>query len=59
MDSIPKDPFILLSYINTQLRDHYGTLDEFCRFAGVLKAEIFSTLSGIGYHYEPAQNQFR
>ena len=59
MDSIPKDPVILLSYINTQLRDHYGTLDEFCRSAGVLKAEIVSTLSDIGYHYEPAQNQFR
>ena len=59
MGSIPKDPVILLSYINTQLRDHYGTLDEFCRSAGVQKAEIVSTLSGIGYKYEPAKYQFR
>jgi len=56
---MPKDPVILLSYVNTQLRDHYGSLDEFCRSAGVQKTDIVSTLSGIGYCYEPAQNQFR
>lgn len=59
MDRIPKDPVILLSYINTQLRDHYGSLDEFCRSAGVQEQDILSTLSGIGYRYEPVLNQFR
>ena len=29
--SIPGDPIILLSYANTQLRDQYATLEEFCR----------------------------
>ena len=24
---IPKDPIMLLSWINTQLRDHYASLD--------------------------------
>ena len=28
---IPKDPFMLLSWINTQLRDSYPTLDELCQ----------------------------
>ena len=27
---IPKDPAILLSYINTQLRDRYPSLEELC-----------------------------
>ena len=30
MDQLPKDPVILLSYINTQLRDFYPSLDAFC-----------------------------
>ena len=28
---IPKDPMILLSYVNTQLRDFYPSLTEFCK----------------------------
>ncbi len=28
---LPKDPVILLSYINTQLRDFYPSLDELCK----------------------------
>ena len=31
MNGIPKDPVILLSYVNTQLRDNYPSLDEMCR----------------------------
>lgn len=27
---LPADPIILLSYINTQLRDHYASLDALC-----------------------------
>ena len=28
MSTLPKDPMILLSYINTQLRDNYSSLGE-------------------------------
>ena len=31
MVNIPKDPVMLLSYINTQLRDNYPDMDELCR----------------------------
>ncbi|MFR2613118.1 MAG: DUF4250 domain-containing protein [Subdoligranulum sp.] len=27
---LPADPIILLSYIHTQLRDHYASLDALC-----------------------------
>ena len=27
---IPKDPMILLSYVNTQLRDYYDSLEALC-----------------------------
>lgn len=59
MNTLPKDPVILLSYVNTQLRDNYRSLDEFCRSAGVPEQDILSALSGIGYRYEPDRNQFR
>ena len=28
--NLPQDPIMLLSYVNTQLRDHYVSLDDFC-----------------------------
>lgn len=59
MNTLPKDPAILLSYINTQLRDHYASLDELCRSMDVHKHDIAIVLSEIGCIYEPSQNQFR
>lgn len=37
---IPKDPVMLLSYVNTQLRDHYETLEELCRSLDVEQGEL-------------------
>ena len=31
MSNLPKDPVILLSFTNTQLRDNYANLEEFCK----------------------------
>lgn len=59
MNTIPKDPNILLSYVNTQLRDNYHSLEEMCQALGTDQSNIISVLSGIGYCYEPDQNCFR
>ena len=59
MNTIPKDPVILLSYVNTQLRDNFGSLEEMCQVLDADESHIISILSGIGYRYEPAQNCFR
>lgn len=56
---ILQDPFILLSWINTQLRDRYDTLDALCEEEGVKKAELTAKLSALGYLYDPEQNRFR
>lgn len=58
MAVIPKDPVMLLSYMNTQLRDYYSTLDECCSSLGVEKEGITAALAGIDYHYEAEKNQF-
>lgn len=55
---IPKDPVMLLSYINTQLRDNYESLEELCASLGVEKAELTKKLSMIDYEYDEKRNQF-
>ena len=46
---IPSDPIILLSFINTRLRDQYSSLDDLCD----------DKLRLAGFEYNPDQNQFR
>lgn len=55
---IPTDPAILLSYINTQLRDNYPSLDELSKSLSVDENEIKSKLSSIGYEYNTELNKF-
>ncbi len=55
---LPKDPVILLSYVNTQLRDYYKTLDDLCSSLSINREELVITLSKINYNYVPEQNQF-
>ena len=55
---IPKDPIMLLSYINTQLRDNYSSLDDLCASLDVDKQEIAEKLAKINYVYDEALNKF-
>ena len=56
--SIPNDPAILLSYINTQLRDNYNSLEELSKSLCVSADDIISKLYSIGYEYNAEQNRF-
>ena len=55
---IPKDPVMLLSFINLKLRDYYSSLDALCEELDVDKNEIVDKLGGIDYSYDPEKNQF-
>ena len=57
--NLPNDPVILLSYLNTQLRDFYPSLEEFCKSNNVDSESITQKLAAIGYTYDAAQNRFR
>lgn len=57
-DQLPKDPAMLLSFVNTQLRDFYPTLDEFCLSFHISKKELADRLLSIDYSYDEGQNQF-
>jgi len=58
MTNIPKDPAMLLSYINTQLRDFYPSMDELCKALGADRAEIDEKLAMIDYAYDPNANRY-
>ena len=46
---LPKDPVMLLSMINTELRDKYPSLDALCEDRAIQKTSITDTLKGIDY----------
>lgn len=56
--NIPSDPAILLSYINTKLRDNDQNFDELCRELCIERDEILKKLKSIGYTYDQEKNRF-
>ena len=56
---LPKNPILLLSIVNTKLRDFYSNLDELCQDLDESKDEIIDILTHAGYIYDKEINQFR
>ena len=56
--NIPKDPVILLSFINTKLRDEYRTLDDLCLSLSIDRNQLENDLSTIEYSYDQGKNRF-
>ena len=55
---LPQDPLILLSYLNTKLRDFYPSLNALCDDLQVDADEIGRRLAAIDCLYSPERNQF-
>lgn len=55
---MPKDPAMLLSYVNTKLRDDFDNLEDLCLAENAEVKVIKDTLSLIGYEYDPKSNRF-
>lgn len=58
MDALPQDDYILLSYINTKLRDEYDCLESLCGALDFDRNEITARLGAIGYAYNRERNRF-
>ena len=56
---IPINPVILLSYINTLLRDKYDSLDKLCDDIDITKEELNEKLNSINYYYDLDTNQYK
>lgn len=59
MYHLPKDPVMLLSFINMKLRDEYPNLDELCKSLEITSQQLCEKLALIDYHYVESVNQFK
>ncbi len=57
--SVPNDPVILFSYLNTQLRDKYPSLDSLCEDMELSKEDILKKLAAVGFKYDEDKNCFK
>ena len=55
---LPQDPIILLSVVNTKLRDQYDSLEELCAAEDAEQDALTEKLAAVGYTYSAEQNQF-
>ena len=55
---LPQDHYILLSFINTKLRDEYSCLSELCAALDADEGEVTAALAAVGCAYDPEQNRF-
>lgn len=56
--SLPNDEFMLLSVINTKLRDCYSSLDDLCDDMNESREEIERRLNSVGFEYNEELNKF-
>lgn len=58
LTGLPKDPILLLSVVNTKLRDYYPSLDALCDDMDVSREVLEEKLGMIDYRYDEERNQF-
>ena len=58
MNELPHDPAILLSYVNTRLRDDFDSLDDMCLALGISREELTARLADAGFEYSPENKRF-
>ena len=59
MDTLPRDPVMLMSVLNTLLRDRYPSLTALCDDLGIDAHDLLTRLHDAGFDYLPDINQFR
>ena len=58
MMTLPKDPVMMLSVVNTELRARSPTLERLAAAHMMEEQEIKAKLEQIGYQYDAEQNRF-
>lgn len=56
---LPQDPYMLLSYVNTKLRDEYDSPEAMCDDLGIDCESLTAKLHEAGFDYLKSANQFR
>ena len=55
---LPRQPMILLSFVNTKLRDEFASLDALCDDFHLDRGEIEEKLASSDYEYDEELNKF-
>ncbi len=58
MNAYPKDPAMLMSWVNMKLRDYYKSLDELCDDLEIVRDNLEGRLNAAGYEYNEELNKF-
>jgi hypothetical protein len=58
MENLPKDPIMLMSFINMKLRDLYPSLEALCEDLDIDRSELEEKLKTVGYEYDEANKRF-
>ncbi len=58
MSNLPKDPYMLLSYVNTQLRDNYPSLEEMAGAMDFDIDELLAKMDSSGFVFDKKANKF-
>lgn len=58
MQTIPQDPYMLLSFVNLKLRDYYTSPAAMCDDLELNLSEVEAKLKSAGYVYDRQMNQF-
>lgn len=56
--NIPKDPVMLVSFLNLKLRDNYASFAALCEDLELDPEGTANIVATIDYHYIPEKNQF-
>ncbi len=59
MEMLPKDPVMLMSFVNMKLRDEYRTLEDFCAVYSLKESELKAEMEAAGFDWQPGIRQFR
>lgn len=58
MNELPSDVNMLFSFVNTKLRDEYGSLNELCRALDIDPEWLIKKLGAAGFEYNQQHNKF-
>ena len=58
MENMPKDPIMLMSFINLKLRDFYPSLDALCEDMDIDRKGLEDQLGKAGFEYSKENNKF-
>lgn len=59
MEILPKDPVMLMSFVNMKMRDEYQTLEDLCGAYGLDESKLRTELENAGFTWMPGVRQFR